>query len=151
MLMKRASQGEQRPYFTILPTPCGNKKELAVNKNLYIGNLSNEVTEEDLKTNFSELGKVSSVRIIKDRDTGMSKGFGFVEMETAEQAQEVIKRFNGGELCGKTIAVSEAKPKKDQGRPMGGGRGPGRGGFGGGRGGGFGGGRGGDRGGRGRY
>lgn len=109
-----------------------------MNKNLYVGNLAPEVTEEDLKTNFSEIGKVISVNIIKDKFTRASKGFGFVEMETAEQAQEVIKNFNGGELCGKTITVNEAKPRKDYGGSTSsrGSGGPGRGGYGGGYGGG---------------
>ena len=101
-----------------------------MSKSLYIGNLASEVTENDLTTNFSEVGKVLSARIIKDKYSGTSKGFGFVEMETPEEAKEIIKRFNGGELCGKTIRVSEAKPKKDQG---GGGRGGGGYGGGGGR------------------
>jgi RNA recognition motif-containing protein len=106
-----------------------------MNKNLYIGNLSMKVTEEDLKANFSEVGKVVSVNIIKDRYTGLSRGFGFVEMETEEAAQEAIRRFNGGQLLGNTITVSEARAKKDQ-------RGPRREG---GRGGGFREGRGGGR------
>jgi RNA recognition motif-containing protein len=104
-----------------------------VKKDLYVGNLATEVTEEDLRTNFSKTGTVLSVRIIKDKYSGLSKGFGFVEMETAEEAQEVITKFNGGELCGQTIRVSEAKPKRDQGRPMGN-RGPRHGGYGGGQG-----------------
>ncbi len=104
-----------------------------MNKNLYIGNLSIKVTEEDLKANFSEVGKVVSVNIIKDRYTGLSRGFGFVEMETEEGAKEAIQRFNGGQLLGNTITVNEARPKKE----MGGGGGPRReGGFRGGRGGG---------------
>jgi cold-inducible RNA-binding protein len=113
-----------------------------MNKNLYIGNLSMKVTEEDLKANFSEVGKVVSVNIIKDRYTGISRGFGFVEMETEEAAQEAIRRFSGGQLLGNTITVSEARPKKE-----GGGGGPRREGGGGG---GFRGGRGGGGGGR-RY
>jgi RNA recognition motif-containing protein len=84
-----------------------------MNKNLYIGNLSMKVTEEDLKANFSEVGKVVSVNIIKDRYTGISRGFGFVEMETEEAAQEAIRRFSGGQLLGNTITVSEARPKKE--------------------------------------
>jgi RNA recognition motif-containing protein len=92
-----------------------------MNKNLYIGNLSMKVTEEDLKANFSEVGKVVSVNIIKDRYTGISRGFGFVEMETEEAAQEAIRRFSGGQLLGNTITVSEARPKKEGG---GGGGGP---------------------------
>jgi len=85
-----------------------------MNKKLYVGNLSQRVEEEDLRSNFSEAGKVLSVHVIKDKYTGLSKGFGFVEMETDEGAQEAIKRFNGGQLDGNTIVVDEAKPKKDQ-------------------------------------
>lgn len=104
-----------------------------MNKNLYIGNLPYEVTEEDLKTNFSEVGKVLSCNIIKDKYTGLSRGFGFVEMETEKEAEEAIKKFNGGQLLGKTISVNEARPKTDGGGPRrdnrgGGGRGGFRGG-----------------------
>ena len=109
-----------------------------MNKNLFIGNLSNEVTEDDLRTNFSEAGKVANVNIIRDKFTGMTRGFGFVEMETEEAAQEAIKMFNGGTLREKTITVNEARPKRESGGgPRGGGRGGhgGRGGYGGGRGG----------------
>jgi len=88
-----------------------------MNKNLYIGNLPYEVTEEDLKTNFSEVGKIVSVTVIKDKYTGLSRGFGFVEMETEKEAEEAIKKFNGGQLLGKTITVNEARPKADQGGP----------------------------------
>jgi RNA recognition motif-containing protein len=110
-----------------------------MNKNLYIGNLSEKVSEEDLKANFSEVGTVVSVNVIKDKYTGQSRGFGFVEMATDEEAKEAIKKFNDGQLDGKTIVVSEAKPKRDQGGSSQGGR---RGGGGGGyRGGGGGGGR----------
>ncbi len=86
-----------------------------MNKNLYIGNLANEVTEDDLKANFSEVGKVVSVSIIKDKYTGLTRGFGFVEMEKEEEAQEAVKRFHGGQLHGKTITVNEARAKKDPG------------------------------------
>jgi len=117
-----------------------------MSKRLYVGNLTQNVTEDDLRSNFSEVGKISSVSIIKDRYTGYSKGFGFVEMESDEEAREAITRFNGGQLDGKTLTVSEAKPRKDEGggRPGGGYRGGGR------PGGGGGGFRGGG-GGRGRY
>ena len=84
-----------------------------MNKNLYVGNLATEVTEEDLKFNFGQSGKVVSASIIKDNYTGMSKGFGFVEMETEQEAAEAIKKLNGGELCGKVITVNEARPKRD--------------------------------------
>jgi cold-inducible RNA-binding protein len=98
------------------------RREVEMNKNLYIGNLSNEVTEEDLKSNFSEVGKVVSVTIIKDKYTGLTRGFGFVEMETEKDAQEAIKKFNGGELHGKVITVNEARPKREDGGPGQGGR-----------------------------
>jgi len=113
-----------------------------MNKNLYVGNLSSKITDEDLKDNFSEAGEVASASIIKDKFTGMSKGFGFVEMKTEEGAQQAIQKFNGGMLDGKAITVNEARPKKEFGHGGGGGnRGGGfgnRGGGGGNRGGGFG-------------
>jgi RNA recognition motif-containing protein len=118
-----------------------NKKEAKMNKNLYVGNLSQKVTEDDLRNNFSEAGAVASVSIIKDKFSGVSRGFGFVEMETEEGATEAIKKFNGGDLDGKTITVNEARPKTESSGPRrdGGGRGPGGGGYRGGRGGGGGG------------
>ena len=91
-------------------------REVDMNKNLYVGNLSVEVTEEDLRANFSEVGKVISVNIIKDKYTGLNRGFGFVEMETEKEAQEAIQKFNGGSLLGNTITVNEARPKKETGR-----------------------------------
>lgn len=94
-----------------------------MNKNLYVGNLSNEVTEEDLKSNFSQIGKVLSVNIIRDKFTSLSRGFGFVEMETEKDAQEAIQRFNGGELRGKTLVVNEARPKPQGGLRREGGQG----------------------------
>jgi cold-inducible RNA-binding protein len=110
-----------------------------MNKNLYVGNLSQRVTDDDLRKNFSEAGAVASATVIKDKFSGVSRGFGFVEMETEEGAQEAIKKFNGGDLDGKTITVNEARPKTESGGPR---RDQGRGG-------GFRGGRSG--GGRGRY
>jgi RNA recognition motif-containing protein len=110
-----------------------------MNKNLYVGNLSQKVTDEDLRNNFAEAGAVVSASVIKDKFSGVSRGFGFVEMETEEGAQEAIKKFNGGDLDGKTITVNEARPKTESG-PKRDNRG----------GGGFRGGRGGG-GGRGRY
>jgi RNA recognition motif-containing protein len=118
-----------------------------MNKNLYVGNVSFKVTDEDLKTNFSEAGEVVSASIIKDKFTGQSKGFGFVEMKTEEGAAEAIKKFNGGMLDGKAITVNEARPKKEFGAGGGGNRGGGGGGYRGGGGGGNRGGGGGNRGG----
>jgi RNA recognition motif-containing protein len=118
-----------------------------MNKRLYIGNLSSDVTEQDLTHNFSSVGKVATVAIIKDRYSNQSKGFGFVEMETEEEAQKAIAQFNGGELRGKKITVSEARERKEREGGFGGGRAGGdRSGFGFSRGpGGGGGGRGGRR------
>jgi RNA recognition motif-containing protein len=99
---------------------CFKTRRREMNKKLYIGNLSQGVSEEDLKANFSSVGEVESVSVIKDKFTGTSKGFGFVEMATSEGAEEAIKKFNGGELDGKTIVVNEARPKKEMG--AGGGR-----------------------------
>jgi cold-inducible RNA-binding protein len=90
-----------------------------MNKNLYVGNLSYKITDDDLQSNFSEAGEIATSSIIKDKFTGQSKGFGFVEMKTEEGAAEAIKKFNGGMLDGKAITVNEARPKKDFG--MGGG------------------------------
>ena len=113
-----------------------------MNKNLYVGNLSPNVTAQDLQHNFSEVGAVASAVVIKDKFTGISKGFGFVEMETEEGAREAVKRFHGGELDGNSITVNEARPKKEGGNMRRDGRdGRGGGGFRGGRPGGFGGGR----------
>lgn len=115
-------------------------------KRIYVGNLSYQTTEGDLSTLFEQVGPVESVNIITDRDTGRSKGFGFVEMGN-EEADKAIAQFNGTELNGRSITVNEARPREER---SGGGGGRGRGGYGGNRGGG-GGGRGGDRGGRGGY
>jgi len=88
------------------------KKDRSMNKKLYIGNLSDEVTERDLNHNFSTVGTVVSVAIIKDRYSNRSKGFGFVEMDTEEAARQAIEQFNGGDLQGKAIVVSQAEEKK---------------------------------------
>ena len=98
-----------------------------MSKKLYVGNLSFNSTEEEIKTMFGQFGEVTSVTIIKDRDTGRSRGFGFVEMENADAA---IAQLNGKEFGGRTLTVNEARERED--RKRGGGGGGGRGGFGGG-------------------
>jgi RNA recognition motif-containing protein len=104
---------------------------------LYVGNLSFKTTGDDLRTYFSQAGTVESASVIEDRETGRSRGFGFVEMATAEDAAAAIEQFNGKELDGRALTVNEAKPKTDRGgRGGGGGGGGGRGGYGGGGGGG---------------
>ena len=111
--------------------------------NIYVGNLGYEVTEDELKAAFQAYGEVETARIITDRDTGRSKGFGFVEMPEKEEALKAIEGLNETELGGRNISVNEAKPKPKR---------DSRGGRSGGRGGGFGGGRsGGSGGGRSRY
>jgi RNA recognition motif-containing protein len=115
-----------------------------MNKNLYVGNLSAGVSDEDLKANFAKAGEVSTVNVIRDKFSGQSRGFGFVEMVTEEGAKAAIEMFNGGTLDGNTISVNEARPKKEGGGG-GGARGGGGGGFRGGRSGGGGGGFGGGR------
>ena len=102
-----------------------NEKGIKMNKKLYVGNLSYSITDDDLQTNFSEAGEVASSSIIKDKFTGQSKGFGFVEMKTEEGAAEAIKRFHGGMLDGRAITVNEARPREAFGGGGGGNRGGG--------------------------
>jgi RNA recognition motif-containing protein len=116
---------------------------------IYVGNLSYEVTEEDLRTALEQFGQVESVTIIKDKHSGQSKGFGFVEMPSKAEGQSAIEGLNGKELKGRALNVNEARPRTES-RGSGGGYGGGRGGQGGGRGG-YGDGRGGQGGGRGGY
>ena len=114
---------------------------------LYVGNLSFRTTGDELRDLFSQAGEVESASVIEDRETGRSRGFGFVEMVTPEGAAAAIEQFNGKDLGGRNLTVNEARPKADRG---GGGGGGGRGGYGGG-GGGRGGGSGGGGGGGGGY
>ena len=100
--------------------------------NIYVGNLSYEVTEEDLKQAFGAFGQVESINIIKDKYSGESKGFGFVEMPAKAEAQSAIEGLNGKELKGRMLKVSEARPRSES-RGGRGGYGGGRGGQGGGR------------------
>lgn len=81
---------------------------------LYVGGLAYTVTEQELQTLFSELGKVASATVIKDRDSGQSKGFGFVEMDDADAAKKAIETLNGKEVNGRTITVNEARPQEDR-------------------------------------
>lgn len=102
-------------------------------KKLYVGNLAFSVTGADLERLFGQHGTVQSAQVITDRDTGRSKGFGFVEMGSSEEAQAAISALNGQQHDGRTLTVNEARPKEGSG---GGGRSGGRGGYGGGGGGG---------------
>jgi RNA recognition motif-containing protein len=113
-------------------------------RKLYVGNLTYTVSSSDLEQMFSQHGTVESAQVITDRDTGRSKGFGFVEMSSDAEAQAAIAALNGKEQDGRALTVNEARPREERGGGGGGGRG-GRGGYGGGGGGrgGYGGGRGG--------
>jgi RNA recognition motif-containing protein len=111
------------PWFLSTGDPMANAK-------LYVGNLSYNSTEETLAELFSQFGEVVSMRIVIDRETGRSKGFGFVEMASAEAAQQSIAQLNGKQIDGRALTVNEARPQE----PRQGGRGfGGGGGYGGGR------------------
>ncbi len=94
-------------------------------RNLYVGNLGQAVKEGDLEKLFQQAGTVTSVTIIKDRYTGLSRGFGFVEMSSHNEAQEAIRQFEGFLLDGQKIKVNEARPRTDDRRGSGRGRGGG--------------------------
>jgi len=81
---------------------------------LYVGNLSYDTSDGDLKTLFSQVGTVSSVNLIMDRYSGRSKGFAFIEMDTQSEAEEAIKRFNGYDLDGREIKVNIARPREER-------------------------------------
>ncbi|HEX8141228.1 MAG TPA: RNA-binding protein [Pyrinomonadaceae bacterium] len=114
---------------------------------LYVGNLSFQTSSDDLQQLFAQAGTVESASVVEDRETGRSRGFGFVEMSSSEEGQKAIEQFNGKEINGRNLTVNEARPRENRGGGGGGGRGGG--GFGGNRGGG--GGYGGNRGGGGGY
>ncbi len=101
-------------------------------KKLYVGNLAYSVTDSTLEQMFSAHGTVQSAQVIMDRDTGRSKGFGFVEMGSDSEAQAAISALNGAEKDGRTLTVNEARPKTEGGGGGGGGGRGGRGGYGGG-------------------
>jgi RNA recognition motif-containing protein len=117
-------------------------------KKLYVGNLPYSATDSSLASHFAQAGTVESAKVIMDRDSGRSKGFGFVEMASDQEASQAIERLNGQVMDGRPLNISEARPQAPREGGFGGGGG-GRGGFGGGGGGGFGGGGGGGGGGRG--
>jgi RNA recognition motif-containing protein len=84
--------------------------------NIYVGNLSTEVSQEALQLTFEAFGQVSSAKVIMDKYSGRSKGFGFVEMPVAEEAQSAMNSLNGKELRGQTLNVNEARPQKKSGK-----------------------------------
>lgn len=108
----------------VLPVMRFFQRSPKVAKKLYVGNLSYETTDSDLQKLFEGFGTVESAQVISDRDTGRSKGFGFVEMGNAQEAEAAINGLNGKEIGGRSLTVNEARPREDRG---------GRGGHGGGR------------------
>jgi RNA recognition motif-containing protein len=109
-----------------------------VAKKLYVGNLTYDTTDSDLQRMFEEFGTVASAQVITDRESGRSKGFGFVEMGSDQEAQAAINALNGKDVGGRALTVNEAKPREERGGGggrggYGGGGGGGRGGYGGGR------------------
>jgi len=113
---------------------------------MYVGNLSFDATESDVRGLFEEFGDVASVNLIMDRETGRPRGFGFVEMNDNDAANAAMTKLNGTEFQGRNLNINEARAREERSGGFGGGGGGGRGGYGGGGGGG-GGGRGGNRGG----
>jgi len=89
---------------------------------LYVGNLSFNTSTQDLETMFAEVGTVQSANLIEDRETGRSRGFGFVEMSSTEEANAAIAAFDGKEIDGRSLKVNEAKPREDRGNGGGGSR-----------------------------
>lgn len=128
-----------RNFYSIFPT-IREKVKFVMSMKLYVGNLSFQTSSYDLEELFATVGTVESASVVEDRETGRSRGFGFVEMASQEEGERAIAEFNGKEVSGREIKVNEAKPREDRGGHGGGGGG--RGGYGGG-----GGGRGGNRGG----
>ena len=94
---------------------------------LYVGNLSFQTSSDDLNQLFAQAGTVESAAVVEDRETGRSRGFGFVEMSSKEEAAKAIEQFNGKEINGRNLNVNEAKPREDRGNRGGGGGGGGRG------------------------
>ncbi|BDI33680.1 hypothetical protein CCAX7_57310 [Capsulimonas corticalis] len=99
---------------------------------LYVGNLSYQTKDQDLNQLFAEVGNVASAQVITDRYTGESRGFGFVEMATEDEAQQAIASMNGRSVDGRSLTVNESKPREDRGGSGGGSRGGSGGGYGGG-------------------
>jgi RNA recognition motif-containing protein len=114
-------------FFTSpLPHSKGENEEMETK--IYVGNLSYETTEDDLRTLFAQAGTVASVALIKDRDTGQSKGFAFVEMSNQSEAEKAIQTFNGYSLANRPLKVNLARPREERSFGSGGGYGDRRGG-----------------------
>jgi RNA recognition motif-containing protein len=95
--------------------PKGEKVNIQMSMKLYVGNLSFDTTSGDLQTLFAQAGTVESVSLIEDRETGRSRGFGFIEMQTKEEGAAAVAQFNGKEVGGRALKVNEAKPRENRG------------------------------------
>jgi RNA recognition motif-containing protein len=82
--------------------------------NIYVGNLSYQATDDDLRKAFEQYGQVSSAQVIQDKFTGRSRGFGFVEMPSAEEGQQAIDAINNADICGRPVRVNEARPREER-------------------------------------
>jgi len=133
---------EATPIRSFFLFPSREKVHFVMSMKLYVGNLAFQTSSQELQELFAQVGTVESASVVEDRDTGRSRGFGFVEMSSKEEGEAAIQEFNGKEVNGRSLTVNEARPRENRG---GGGRG-----FGGGNRGGFGGNRGGRSGGGGR-
>jgi RNA recognition motif-containing protein len=98
----------------LLLAPRGEKVKEKMSMKLYVGNLAFETTTADLQDLFAGVGTVESVSLIEDRETGRSRGFGFVEMQTREEGSAAVTQFNGHELAGRALKVNEAKPRENR-------------------------------------
>jgi len=99
----------------LLLIPGREKVRKIMSMKLYVGNLSFQTTSDELQTMFAQAGTVESVSLIEDRETGRSRGFGFVEMSTKEEGTAAIAQFNGKDMGGRALNVNEAKPREDRG------------------------------------
>jgi len=95
-------------------SPKGEKVKEKMSMKLYVGNLSFDTTSSDLQTLFAQAGTVENVSLIEDRETGRSRGFGFVEMQTKEEGAAAVAQFNGKEVGGRALKVNEAKPRENR-------------------------------------
>lgn len=129
------------PGYRLAILTSGRGETFGMSKKLYVGNLNYAVSNEDLEQLFASHGTVVSAQVIRDRDSGRSKGFGFVEMSSDQEAQAAIAALNGNSIGGRNLTVNEARPPQERERGGGGGGGYGGGGYGGGYGGGGGGGK----------
>jgi RNA recognition motif-containing protein len=121
----RSNPKDQSDSILLLKFPKREKVNIIMSTKLYVGNLSFNTTTQDLETMFGESGTVQSTNIIEDRETGRSRGFGFVEMSSKDEAQNAISSLNGKEIDGRALTVNEAKPREDRGSSGGGNRGGG--------------------------